>query len=54
MKKSSRVIIENHGKIMFVHRKKQGHEYFFLPGSGLHKDETFCHAAVREAKEETA
>ena len=41
------------GKILFIHRIKNGEEYYVLPGGAIEAGETPEQAAVREVKEET-
>jgi len=48
-----RVLIIKDGQILFIHRLKNGKEYYVLPGGGVEEGETPEQAAVREAKEET-
>jgi 8-oxo-dGTP pyrophosphatase MutT (NUDIX family) len=47
------VIIIQNNQILLIHRRKNGLEYFVLPGGGVEAGETPEQAAVREAKEET-
>lgn len=47
------VIIIKEGKILLMHRKKHGEEYFVVPGGGVEVRESPEEAARREAKEET-
>ena len=41
------------GRILLMHRRKDGEDYFVVPGGSVEPDETVEEAAVREAKEET-
>jgi len=54
MKQAARVVILKKDKILFMHRIKQGQEYYVLPGGAVEEGESFEQAAVREAKEETS
>lgn len=47
------VLIKDKGKILLMHRIKNGIEYFVLPGGGVEDGESVVDAAIREAKEET-
>ncbi len=47
------VIITKNNQILLIHRRKNGLEYFVLPGGGVEQGETPEQAAIREAKEET-
>ncbi len=47
------VIIIKKDKILLVHRRKQGREYYIIPGGSVEENETSEQTAVREAKEET-
>lgn len=53
MKKASRVIIVDKGKILFIHRLKNRKEYYVLPGGSVEEGESPPAAAIREIKEET-
>ena len=53
MAESARVLIIDSGKILLLHRFKNGKEYYSLPGGNVGDNETISEAAVREAKEET-
>jgi len=50
--RSSAIIIKN-DKILLMHRRKQGREYWVFPGGGIKKGETAEEAVVREVQEET-
>jgi 8-oxo-dGTP diphosphatase len=50
---AARVIIVKDNKVLFIHRKKYGKEYYVLPGGAIEANETPEQAAIREAKEET-
>ena len=47
-------IIVNDSKVLLMHRKKEGREYWVFPGGGVEKDETSEQAAKREVLEETS
>lgn len=47
-------IIVKEGKVVLIHRKKRGHEYWVFPGGGVEKGEGHEEAIVREVKEETS
>jgi len=53
MNQAARVLIIKDDKILFIHRLKNGKEYYVLPGGAIEDGETPEQAAVREAKEET-
>lgn len=42
------------GKLLLIHRKKQGKEYFVIPGGGVDEGESREDACVRELQEETS
>ncbi|OHX14935.1 hypothetical protein BI347_06780 [Chromobacterium sphagni] len=46
------VIIEG-GRLLLMHRIKQGKDYYVLPGGNIKKNETPAIACVRETREET-
>ena len=46
-------IIVRDGKVLLIHRKKPGKEYWVFPGGGVEDDETLEETLVREVKEET-
>lgn len=50
---TSRAIIINNDKILLMHRRKNGEEYFVLPGGGVEEGETPEEAVKREVYEET-
>ncbi len=50
---TSRAIIINNDKILLMHRRKNGEEYFVLPGGGIEEGETPEEAVKREVYEET-
>lgn len=50
--RASAIIIKEN-KILLIHRKKEGKEYWVLPGGGIDEPETAEQAIVREVKEET-
>jgi len=47
------LVIIDDGKILLVHRLKNGEEYYVFPGGGIEEGESVEEAAIREAKEET-
>lgn len=47
------LVIIHKGKILLVKHRKEGREYWLLPGGGLENNETVEMCAVREAMEET-
>jgi 8-oxo-dGTP diphosphatase len=46
-------VIVDEGRVLLVHRRKHGKEYYVLPGGGVEPGETVEEACVREVKEET-
>jgi len=50
--RSSAIIIKD-GKVLLIHRKKKGKEYWVFPGGGIEDVETGEEAVIREVKEET-
>lgn len=48
----SAIIIKDN-KILLIHRKKKGEEYWVFPGGGVEDTETAYQAMLREVKEET-
>ncbi len=50
--RASAIIIRNE-KILLIHRKKDGKEYWVFPGGGIEDNETWDEALIREVKEET-
>lgn len=49
---SSRAIIFLEGKILLIHRKRDGKEYWVTPGGGVEEGETLEEAVKREVREE--
>lgn len=47
-------IILRDNKILLIHRKKNGEEYWVFPGGGVEDTETIEEGIVREVKEETS
>ena len=47
-------VIVNKGKILLIHRWKNGEEYWVFPGGGVEPGETAKIAVVREVAEETS
>ena len=54
MRRRATVFVIDHDKVLFIHRFKNGNEYYVVPGGGLESGETPEQAAVREIKEETS
>lgn len=52
MPRASAIIIKK-GKVLLMHRRKFGKEYWVFPGGGVEEGETSGDAAIREVKEET-
>jgi len=46
-------IILKDDKILLIHRKKNGEEYWVFPGGGVEDTETPEQGIIREVKEET-
>ncbi len=46
-------IIIKDSKVLLMHRKKKGEEYWVLPGGGIEENETAEEAVIREVWEET-
>ena len=46
-------LIKKQNKILLMHRVKNNHEYFVLPGGGVEQNEDIEAATIREIKEET-
>ena len=46
-------IILDKDKILLMHRKKNGEEYWVFPGGGMEDTETQMEGIIREVKEET-
>lgn len=53
MGKAARAIIIEGGKLLLMHRNKEGSQYFTLVGGRASEDETIEQALVREVMEET-
>ncbi|HSD56024.1 MAG TPA: NUDIX hydrolase [Candidatus Saccharimonadales bacterium] len=53
MRKASRAIIIEDGKILVMHRNKYGSQYYTLVGGRINDHETPEQALVREVREET-
>lgn len=49
----SRALIIKDGKILLIHRIKQGKEYYTLPGGHIEPGETQEETLIREIREET-
>lgn len=47
-------IIVNKNKVLLIHRKKEGREYWVFPGGGVEENETTEQAIKREVLEETS
>lgn len=50
--RASAIVIKA-GKVLLIHRRKEGKEYWVFPGGGVEKDEIDKEAVVREVREET-
>lgn len=50
--RAAAIIIKN-GKILLMHRRKEGKEYWSFPGGGTEEKETSEETVLREVKEET-
>jgi ADP-ribose pyrophosphatase YjhB (NUDIX family) len=53
MGKAARAIIFENGKILVMHRNKQGSRYFTLVGGRINENESLEQGLTREVKEET-
>src|SRR5690606_10684802 len=53
MAKATRAIIIENGKILVMHRNKQGSEYFTLVGGRVDEHESLEEGLAREVREET-
>lgn len=53
MRQRAAGIILQNGKILLLHRRKAGKDYYVIPGGGLEAGETPEQGAKREVKEET-
>jgi 8-oxo-dGTP pyrophosphatase MutT (NUDIX family) len=53
MRKAARAIIIEDGKVLVMHRNKEGSQYFTLVGGQVKDSETIEQGLVREIKEET-
>lgn len=47
-----RGILIREGKLLVIHRIKEGREYYVIPGGGVENQETMLEALKREMKEE--
>lgn len=45
-------LITRDSKVLLIHRRKNGEEYWVFPGGGVEEGETWEQALVREVKEE--
>ncbi|MFF1476340.1 NUDIX domain-containing protein [Streptomyces sp. NPDC058301] len=53
MKSRAVAIVRKDGAVLLIHRRKDGAEYYTLPGGGVEEGETPEQACVRELAEET-
>ena len=49
----ARAIVVKEGKVLLIHRRNEGREYWVFPGGGVEDDETPEKTVAREVKEET-
>lgn len=47
-------VVTKDNKILLIHRRKEGDEYWVVPGGGVEEGETLEQGLVREVKEETS
>lgn len=52
--KRAAVLIIKNSQILLMHRIKNGHEYYAIPGGTIEDNETPEQTAIREIKEETS
>ncbi len=52
-KQRAAIVIIEDGRLLLMHRIKQGKDYYVLPGGNIKKSETPAIACVRETREET-
>lgn len=48
------ILMIRDGKVLMIHRFRDGNEYYVLPGGGIESNETPEMAALRELEEETS
>jgi ADP-ribose pyrophosphatase YjhB (NUDIX family) len=51
---SARGVVKRDGKVLLIHRFKNGDEYWVVPGGGVEEGETVEEALKREMREETS
>jgi ADP-ribose pyrophosphatase YjhB (NUDIX family) len=54
MRERAAVVIIKEGRVLLIYRKKNGREYYIVPGGGVEEGETPEVACLREAMEETS
>lgn len=52
IQRAAAIVIKD-GKILLIHRKKEGKDYYAIPGGHVEAGESLETAAIRELKEET-